>query len=511
MRSIRKMIRVRQALKAIAVAGLMAVTTVPLAHANSKYAGIVVDAKTGKTLYASSADARRYPASLTKIMTLYIVFEELEAGRLSLNSPMKVSKYASGRPPTKIGFRPGQTFKVKDGILALVTKSANDVATAFAENIGGSEKEFAKRMTRTAHQIGMKHTQFRNPHGLPNSHQYTTARDMALLGRAIQERFPEYYKFFGTRVFTYRGNRYGNHNHLLGRVKGVDGIKTGYINASGFNLVTSVRRDDRHIIAVVFGGRTGASRDAQMKKLIARYLPRASKGRKTIAPVVARAVLPDEIPFPTMKPATSTEATSGAVVLALAEPAPRREDPTTLVTGAVPLPPKAVKNRMDNSFEAAGLPPASIPNPNPVHVTGPVPAAATLTQVSVAGSSTEATPKPIQVASADPMAPLPPIEPEDVEDTSDIVATNDSADPDPSWQIQIAAAETETGAISLLKKAREAQAVALRGAVPVTEEVVSNGKTLYRARFAGFDTKSAAWGACKSLKRSKFACYAVYQ
>ncbi|MEP5625284.1 MAG: D-alanyl-D-alanine carboxypeptidase family protein, partial [Hyphomicrobiales bacterium] len=194
------------------VLGVLLFSAPVTANANSKYAGIVVDAKTGKTLYASSADAYRYPASLTKIMTLYIVFEELEAGRLSLNSNLKVSKYASGRPPSKLGLKAGSTIKVKDAILALVTKSANDVATTVAENIGGSEKKFAERMTQTARQLGMKKTTFQNAHGLPNSKQRTTARDMATLGRAIQERFPKEYSYFKTRVYTYKGRRYGNHN-----------------------------------------------------------------------------------------------------------------------------------------------------------------------------------------------------------------------------------------------------------------------------------------------------------
>ena len=248
--------------------------------ANNKYAGIVIDAKTGKTLYADRADVLRYPASLTKIMTLYIVFEELQAGRLNLESRLKISKYAANQPPSKIGIRVGHPITVRTAIRALVTKSANDVATAVAENISGSERAFAERMTRTARSIGMKDTTFRNAHGLPNSQQRTTARDMAKLGRAIQERFPKNYEFFSTRTFQFRGRTYNNHNRLLGRVSGVDGIKTGYINASGYNLVTSVKRDQRHIVAVVMGGRTGASRNNHMIDLINRYINKASTGSK---------------------------------------------------------------------------------------------------------------------------------------------------------------------------------------------------------------------------------------
>ena len=246
------------------------------AHANAKYAGIVIDAKTGKTLYESSADQPRYPASLTKMMTLYLVFDALKAGRVSLNTAIPVSRNAANEQPSKLGLKPGQTITVENAILALVTKSANDAATAVGEFLGGSEARFAEMMTQRARSLGMSRTTFRNANGLPNSAQKTTARDMARLGLALREHHPRYYKYFSTRSFRYGRNRYGNHNRLLGRVKGVDGIKTGYTRASGFNLVSSVQVNGRSIVAVVMGGRTGASRNAQMQKLIAAYLPKAS-------------------------------------------------------------------------------------------------------------------------------------------------------------------------------------------------------------------------------------------
>lgn len=263
------------------------------ASANAKYAGVVIDVKTGKTLYADNADNLRYPASLTKIMTLYMLFGELEAGRVSLNTRMKVSKRAAGQAPSKLALKVGSTIRVKDAISALVTKSANDVAVVIAEHIGGTESKFAAKMTNTARRLGMKKTTFKNASGLPNSGQRTTARDMARLGMAIQDRYPKYYKYFSTRSFTYKGKSYRNHNRLLGTVKGVDGIKTGYIRASGFNLVTSVKRDGRHIVAVVMGGRTGKSRDAHMKSLIGRYLKSASTGRRTTPLVASR-----DVPLP---------------------------------------------------------------------------------------------------------------------------------------------------------------------------------------------------------------------
>lgn len=252
------------------------------ASANAKYAGFVFDVVGNRVLYQENADALRYPASLTKMMTLYIVFEELDAGRLSLGSRFTMSRYAAARPPSKIGIAPGGTMAVRDAIKALVTKSANDVATMIAENVSGSEPAFATRMTETARRLGMKRTTFRNAHGLPDDRQHTTARDMATLGLALQRDFPQYFGVFQTRVFEYGSRRYGNHNRLLGQVEGVDGIKTGYIRASGFNLVTSVRRDGRQLVAVVMGGHTGRSRDAHMAELIERYLPRAAKGRPLV-------------------------------------------------------------------------------------------------------------------------------------------------------------------------------------------------------------------------------------
>ena len=260
---------------ALAVATLVAL---PIASAQAReYAGIVVDARTGKTLYAHKADEHRYPASLTKMMTLYMTFEALEQRKISLKSRVRFSKYAAGRPPSKIGVGVGNSISVEQAIYALVTKSANDVAAALAETLAGTESNFARKMTRKARALGMRRTTFRNASGLPNSGQKTTARDMARLGIALREHFPSRYRYFSTRSWRIGKARYGNHNKLLGRVRGVDGIKTGYIRASGYNLVSSVKTGGRSIVAVVIGGRTGASRNAQMQKLIAKYLPKASR------------------------------------------------------------------------------------------------------------------------------------------------------------------------------------------------------------------------------------------
>jgi D-alanyl-D-alanine carboxypeptidase len=249
------------------------------------YAAIVVDDKSGLVLHEASADEPRHPASLTKIMTLYLLFEQLEAGKLKLDTPLPVTRKASLQNPTKLGLKADQTIKVEDAILGLVTKSANDAAVVVAESSAGSEEEFAARMTLKARALGMSGTTYVNASGLPAEAQITTARDQALLGRAIQHRFPVYYQYFATPSFRYKGAEMRNHNNLLGRVKGVDGIKTGYTVASGYNLTSSVRRDEKHIVAVVLGGTSNGARDARMRQLIEEHIVRGSTVRT--APIVA--------------------------------------------------------------------------------------------------------------------------------------------------------------------------------------------------------------------------------
>jgi D-alanyl-D-alanine carboxypeptidase len=251
------------------------------------FSSIIVDGNSGATLSASNPDASRHPASLTKIMTLYLLFERLDAGKMKLDTEMEVSEHASEQAPTKLGLRPGQTIRVEDAIKGLVTRSANDAAVVIAEAIGGDEGDFAKQMTRKARALGMLRTVYRNASGLPDDEQVTTARDQATLGRAIQDRFPRYYRYFSTTAFNYHGHSIRNHNRLLGSVEGVDGIKTGYIRASGFNLVTSMRRGNRHLVGVVLGGRSGGSRDAIMRNLLAENLEKAATQR-TVAAITER-------------------------------------------------------------------------------------------------------------------------------------------------------------------------------------------------------------------------------
>jgi len=242
------------------------------------YSAIVVDAKSGKILHEEEANSLRYPASLTKMMTLYLLFEQLDRGVLSTNSELTVSAEAAGRPPAKLGVKAGVPISVDTAIRALAVRSANDVAVVIAENLAGSEEAYARAMTSKARAIGMSDTVFVNASGLPDPRQVTTARDMAILGRALSSRYPRYFAYFSTPEISYRGRKWKNTNKLLGKVPGVNGIKTGYIRDSGFNLVTNVERGGKHVIAVVIGGRTGNSRNAKMTELIETYVPQASGG-----------------------------------------------------------------------------------------------------------------------------------------------------------------------------------------------------------------------------------------
>ena len=251
---------------------------------NERYAAIVVDANDGRVLYQVHADQRRFPASLTKMMTVLMLFEALDAGRISKSTQIPVSEYARARPPTKIGFARGGTIDVDTAIRALIIRSANDVASAVAEFLGGTEQRFAEMMTARARELGLRATVFRNASGLPDSGQVTTARDMAVLSISLRRLYPHHYHYFANRSFTYAGREIRGHNDLLGRVAGVDGLKTGFIRASGFNLATSMMRGGRSVVGVVMGGENAASRNQHMERLLEEFLPLAS----TASPSAAR-------------------------------------------------------------------------------------------------------------------------------------------------------------------------------------------------------------------------------
>ncbi len=256
------------------------------AHAARTQSSIMIDAYSGKVLSASNADELRYPASLTKLMTLYITFGELESGRLKMTDKLKVSRTAANRSPSRLGLKPGSKISVHDAVMALIIKSANDCATVLAEGIGYSEENFAKTMTKVARELGMKNTTFKNASGLPNRAQKTTARDMAILGAAIYHHYPQYYKLFSERSFTWQGRKYYTHNHLLKNFKGTDGMKTGFTNAAGYNIITSAERDGNRVIAVTMGHNTLRQRDQKVAGMMSRGLQKLALADNIEKPVL---------------------------------------------------------------------------------------------------------------------------------------------------------------------------------------------------------------------------------
>jgi D-alanyl-D-alanine carboxypeptidase len=396
---------------------------------NPAFSSIIVDGNSGATLSANNPDASRHPASLAKIMTLYLLFERLDAGKMKLDTEMEVSAHASQQAPTKLGLRPGQTIRVEDAIKGLVTRSANDAAVVIAEAIAGDEGDFARLMTRKARALGMTRTVYRNASGLPDDNQVTTARDQSTLGRAIQDRFPRYYRYFSTVAFNYRGHSIRNHNRLLGNVEGVDGIKTGYTRASGFNLVTSMRRGNRHLVGVVMGGRSGGSRDAAMRSLLAENLEKAAT-KRTVAAITERNASDANADV------AEAEAESRPTRTAQAQGAVQAASASTEPAAAPPVRPAAPATRSVIAQAAAAVPPAQA-KPEPAPLTSGV--IQTQPIAAIPGSSEPMKPvkvKTVQVkagqiklASAGSAQPagaitnaIPPVRPEVPETSSAVVA-----------------------------------------------------------------------------------------
>ncbi len=452
----------------IAAACLVAVAVgaIPRTAAAAPNSAIIVDAKTGQTLYSQDPDGKRYPASLTKMMTLYLLFDSLEAHKTSLGTRISVSAHCAGQAPSKLGLKPGETIGARDAILAIVTKSANDVACAIGEYLGGTESGFARKMTEKAHQLGMSRTTFRNASGLPNSGQMTTARDMATLGRALQEHHPEYFSYFSTPSFVWHGRRIRNHDHLLGRVAGVNGIKTGYTRASGFNLVSSVSRGKRQIVGVVLGGETSRWRDSHMASLITTYLPKASTGSRV-------AVIPG---------ATRTVARIDPKDLPVPQPRPTFDDGST-ASVANAAPPSAFPAPATAADQPAGPAPTDI--------------------ASLVGANSIFALDAVDQTNGQPV---------DQGDASSEDDSSDAASPNAvisGWKIQIAATPTQSAAEDILDRALSKGSAVLAQASPYTEPVTVSGNTLYRARFAGFASKNKARAACAYLTRRDFKCLAI--
>ncbi|WP_371877977.1 SPOR domain-containing protein [Shinella zoogloeoides] len=461
---------VANAAKGLVMIGMVAtVAFATPAAAAPKYAGIVIDAKTGKVLYSEDADELRYPASLTKMMTLYLTFEALEAGKIRLNTKVPFSKNAASEPPTKLGVGTGRSITVEQAILGLITRSANDASTALAEFLGGSEERFARIMTQKARALGMTRTVYRNANGLPNTAQVTTARDQARLGIALRQHFPQYYDYFSTSSFRFGKQVIRGHNRLLGTVRGVDGIKTGYTRASGYNLVTSAIADGRSVVGVVMGGRSGGSRDQQMRKLIAAYMPKASRrgGGDLIA---------ETKDAPTLTAEVATQAVTASV---------RGGGLDLPENGPVPTY-RYNESRIETAY-----------------------AATSATASEVVGKRALAATLKIQREAA-----VPPEELTEQGDTGGVDELTTSAVSETAlsgWVIQIGATPDRDQAQKLLSKAQDQGGKALSSAKPFTVAVNSGSEQLYRARFGGFDNQDRAATACKVLKRKGFACWASQQ
>jgi D-alanyl-D-alanine carboxypeptidase len=482
------------------------------------YSSIVVDANSGAVMQATNADAPRHPASLTKVMTLYLLFERLEQGKIKLTTDLPVSAHAAVQAPSKLGLKPGDKIRVETAIRAIVTKSANDVAVIVAEAIGGDEPAFAKMMTAKARALGMNQTTYRNASGLPDDQQITTARDQAILGRAIQDRFPTYYHYFATRTFEYRGHAIRNHNHLLGTVDGVDGIKTGYIRNSGFNIITSVRRANHHIVAVVFGGRSAPARDARAISLIDNNINIAAV-KRTAPPVVegweTALARKDHIDKAKKDKEKDDDRTDSAPVRVAS--VTRASFDAPLPGSTDPIKPNAVKTVAvhPGSMRTAAL----TPLPSESRQLTPTPSEstqATISTVVTVKSEQSSAIAPSASAPEPPVtksAPPPPAAPAKMASAAPSApgstrAPQPAAKPRTGWIIQIGALPDEKDAWQRLELAQTKARHLLGKADPFTERVEKGEKVLFRARFAGLE-KNQAEIACKHLKRSDIPCMLV--
>ncbi len=529
----------------IVLVALGTLTSAASAQSKRTYAGFVLDAKTGATLYSYAADSARYPASVTKVMTLYILFQELKAGRMNMNTRLNVSRYAAAAVPTKLNLRAGSTIKVQDAIKAIVTLSANDVARTIAENISGSESKFAQRMTRTARALGMTRTTYVNASGLPSRAQLTTVRDQARLGAAIFQHFPQYYKFFQTRSFTYKGRTYGNHNRLLGR-NGIDGIKTGYINASGYNLLTAARINNRHIIVVGFGFNSGSARNAKVAELVARYLPRARRGtywaqakipevgisgaRNVFAVAKNTPVTPMPRPADRMQTPAGIRLETVPQIIQVAnnqvasrnnnnnDQTPAPVQPLPPLVRPAPLPPLVVAKLLAptqlipaNAVQAANQIAGPVPRPRTSDVLGawlsknfqlgpragepvfPARNTALIPPATIGGSSQAA----IDLMTSGAIG-------------NGVSQQNVLSSPMPpsSWVVQIGAPPSAQAAERMLTDATR-RISGLNNFRSYVEQFEKTGQVFYRARFSGFAKREQAVSICQQIKQQNISCLAV--
>ena len=460
---------------------------------------MIIDAATGEVLHQENADAPRKPASLTKMMTLYLTFQALDNNRLRLDSMLPVSSLAAGQSPTKLGLRAGQRVAVEDLILGLVTESANDAAIVLAEALGGDVDSFAAKMTQTAHRLGMQSTTYQNPNGLPDPGQVTTARDQARLALALQRHYPRYYHYFSTPTFAYGGRMHPNHNRLMARYEGMDGIKTGFIRESGFNLVASCKRGNKRLIGVIFGGPSAAGRDNELAALLDAAFARANGGGDSF-PRTQAASYNAEPPPPVMQasaaasamqaepytPAASNETTRDVAVANTHEVTSADRDIVAAVNSqAQPV--------MQPAMQAA-------PQPTPALAEqAPTQQAPTVRTASASGT--------LQLPSA---ATTPRVESQSTVKTAAPVQRNEPQRSDPqrtggNWGIQIGAYNDRASGQRATAMIADSMPDILQNAAPRVLSVATGTGTIYRARLVGLDEKSAR-AACTRLQAKSRPC-----
>ena len=545
---------VRIALACIVAGCLAALSSATPAAASSRAAALAVDMNTGRVLFASEADELRFPASLTKMMTLYIVFGEIEAGRMSYATKIRISEHASRQRPSKLDLEPGEEISAINAIKALITKSANDIAAALAEHVAGSEPAFARLMTERARQIGMPRTVFRNASGLPDPEQVTTARDMITLGQRLYDDFPKHWSLFSTRYFPYEGNTYRNHNTLLGTYEGVDGIKTGYTARSGFNVVTSAQRAGKHVMVAVFGGDTAAARNATVRNIMNRAMLQASplKTRRAAPQLVAdlRTTGAKAAPPRPAAPARTEPK------LAAAPPVPQpvvRPQPAPRAAPPPPAPSPVNRPGPDDRAgiaqlvaEAASAPVIEIArvrrvafapptDPAPVESQAEAPAGPAESPLSerlalgrrLAGDEATAvgrTPAtleaqaramttdepPLPPQSTSPVAPAVAVPPAEVRPTmtAALAPSRPAAAIAGEFQLQVGAFGTEGEAERMLGATRSRTGDLLKPYAQAAIAVQKDNRRLFRARFVGFDAASAGT-VCTELRRQKIDCFVM--
>jgi len=524
-----------------------------------KDAALVVDGATGKVLYARNETAERHPASLTKMMTLYLLFDALKAGKITMQSQMPVSFHASVQRPTKLALRPGQSIDVDTAIRAIVIRSANDVAVVIAEALGGTESHFAEMMTERARQLGMKETNFHNASGLPDPLQITTAQDLAVLAHHLAYDYPQYFPYFGLSGFNYKGAWYPTHDNLIGRYDGADGIKTGYTGASGFNLVSSVTRGTNHVIAVVMGGRTAVRRDLEMVRLLDQTFTQIAANPTMVASrtvpwshvaqAAAQPSLPEVAPGPQLASASPVPSTvqtededaaervrapdenlslihaegvatatplAATVPAAVAQPKtvpPVLPKPATQPAPLKPLPavpPPAARSVPSQQVATAQRIPAQTvearrPDPRPD-------VAAARPDAQLASAQSQLVKAAVSTSTPAVNAPRPQMRPSLHED---VAAEGDSSEPVPTpghnWTIQIGAYADKALAAAQLKtyygKAQDVLARANQIIAPITS---AKGHTIYRARF-GLFAEQEAREVCNRLTQRGQTCFAALQ